>query len=123
MTEIIENNDIINNKIINSNNNLTDSNHNFIDDKYYIDNCHSYIRNVLLSLDNYIIYDNINSDNSIIKCLFRYNLNKFMNILLSILTLEYRVKVYNPYNTLTIYFTRESCDQSLIFFWGGDILK
>ena len=102
MTEIIENNDIINNKIINSNNNLTDSNHNFIDDKYYIDNCHSYIRNILLSLDNYIIYDNINSDNSTIKCLFRYNLNKFMNILLSILSLEYRVKVYNPYNTLTI---------------------
>jgi hypothetical protein len=102
MTEIIETNDIINNKIINSNNSLNNSNNNTINDRYYIDNCHSYIRNVLLSLDNYIIYDNINNNNNIIKCIFRYNLIKFINILLSILSPQYNVKVYYSYNTLTI---------------------
>ena len=102
MTEIIKNNEIKNNEIIHLNNSLNNSNNNFINEKYYIDNCHSYIRNVLLSLDNYIIYDNINNDNSTIKCLFRYNLNKFMNILLSILSPQYNVKVYYSYNTLTI---------------------
>jgi hypothetical protein len=102
MTEIIKNNEIKNNEIIHLNNSLNNSNNNFINDKYYIDNCHSYIRNVLLSLDNYIIYDNINNDNSIIKCIFRYNLIKFINILLSILSPQYNVKVYYSYNTLTI---------------------
>ena len=102
MTEIIKNNEIKNNEIIHLNNSLNNSNNNFINEKYYIDNCHSYIRNVLLSLDNYIIYDNINNDNSIIKCIFRYNLIKFINILLSILSPQYNVKVYYSYNTLTI---------------------
>jgi len=102
MTEIIKNNEIKNNEIIHLNNSLNNSNNNTINDRYYIDNCHSYIRNVLLSLDNYIIYDNINNNNNIIKCIFRYNLIKFINILLSILSPQYNVKVYYSYNTLTI---------------------
>jgi len=103
MTEIIKNNEIINlNNNLNNNYNTSNYNNNITNEKYYIDNCHSYIINVLLSLDNYIIYDNINNDNTIIKCIFRYNLIKFINILLSILYKEYNIKFYYPYNTLTI---------------------
>jgi hypothetical protein len=71
-------------------------------DNYYIEHCNYIIKNLLLSLDNHIIYDIINPNNKIIKCIFKYNLGIFINLLKSMINSYYNINTYNPYNTLNI---------------------